>query len=174
MEVRKLDKAVLKLWYIKALIASVAMIAAFVVALFLIEDSKVRLVVALSAGIPDLVAVGFILVLPYFRFKMFEYGYDEKRIFVKQGVIFRRKVLIPVCQIQDLHREQGPLMLMLGLGEVTISTAGSSPSAIVPMPNAAPITSARVRTSTRILENLVFFITVPFCFCFLFWILLVT
>ncbi len=126
MEVRKLDKAVLKLWYIKALIASVAMIAAFVVALFLIEDSKVRLVVALSAGIPDLVAVGFILVLPYFRFKMFEYGYDEKRIFVKQGVIFRRKVLIPVCQIQDLHREQGPLMLMLGLGEVTISTAGSN------------------------------------------------
>ena len=126
MEVRKLDKAVLKLWYIKALIASAAMIAAFVVALLLIEDSKVRLVVALSAGIPDLLAVGFILVLPYLRFKTLEYGYDEKRIFVKQGVIFRHKVLIPVCQIQDLHREQGPLMLMLGLGEVTIPTAGST------------------------------------------------
>lgn len=126
MEVRKLDKTVLKLWYIKALIASVVLIAAFLTALFLIEDGKIRLVVALSAGIPDLVAIAFILVLPYLRFKVFEYGYDEGQIFVKQGVIFRRKVVIPVCQIQDLHRSQGPLMLILNLSEVTISTAGSN------------------------------------------------
>lgn len=126
METRKLDKAVLKLWYIRALVAIAVMVAAFAVALFLIEDLKIRLVVAISAGIPELVAIAFILILPYLRFKMFEYGYDDKQIFVRQGVIFRHKVVIPVCQIQDLHREQGPLMLILGLGAVTISTAGSN------------------------------------------------
>ena len=34
--------------------------------------------------------------------------------------------VIPVCQIQDLHRTQGPLMMMLKLSGVTISTAGSN------------------------------------------------
>jgi membrane protein YdbS with pleckstrin-like domain len=35
-------------------------------------------------------------------------------------------VVIPVCQIQDLHRTQGPLMMLLKLSNVTISTAGSN------------------------------------------------
>jgi membrane protein YdbS with pleckstrin-like domain len=57
---------------------------------------------------------------------MYAWGYDDKRIIVKEGVIFRKRVVIPVCQIQDLHRTQGPLMMMLKLSGVTISTAGSN------------------------------------------------
>ena len=57
---------------------------------------------------------------------MYAWGYDDKRIIVKQGVIFRQRVVIPVCQIQDLHRMQGPIMMMLGVSDVTISTAGSN------------------------------------------------
>ena len=34
--------------------------------------------------------------------------------------------MIPVCRIQDLHRTQGPIMMMLKLSGVTISTAGSN------------------------------------------------
>jgi len=41
-------------------------------------------------------------------------------------VIFRHQVVIPICQIQDLHRFQGPVMMLLHLGGVTISTAGSN------------------------------------------------
>ena len=57
---------------------------------------------------------------------MYAWGYDDKRIIVKQGVIFKQRVVIPVCQIQDLHRTQGPIMMLLKLGGVTISTAGSN------------------------------------------------
>lgn len=64
--------------------------------------------------------------MPALRYKMYAWGYDDKRIIVKQGVIFRHRVVIPVCQIQDLHRTQGPLMMMLKLSGVTISTAGSN------------------------------------------------
>ena len=70
--------------------------------------------------------LGIILIMPALRYKMYEWGYDDKRIIVKQGVIFRQRVVIPVCQIQDLHRTQGPLMMMLKLSGVTISTAGSN------------------------------------------------
>jgi membrane protein YdbS with pleckstrin-like domain len=62
----------------------------------------------------------------YHLFRHDSPGYDDKRIIVKQGVIFRRRVVIPVCQIQDLHRIQGPIMIMLKLSGVTISTAGSN------------------------------------------------
>jgi membrane protein YdbS with pleckstrin-like domain len=64
--------------------------------------------------------------MPALRYKMYAWGYDDKRIIVKQGVIFRRRVVIPVCQIQDLHRIQGPLMMMFRLSDVTVSTAGSN------------------------------------------------
>ena len=53
-------------------------------------------------------------------------GYDDRRIIVKHGVIFRQSVVIPICQIQDLHQTQGPIMMAFGLSDVTISTAGSN------------------------------------------------
>ena len=37
-----------------------------------------------------------------------------------------QRVVIPVCQIQDLHRTQGPIMMLLKMSGVTISTAGSN------------------------------------------------
>ena len=130
MELKKLEKSVLKLWYIRAAIVSLALIgvlASAVVILLVAEASgDVRLAVLLAVGIPDLLLLCLTLIMPALRYKMYAWGYDDKRIIVKQGVIFRQRVVIPVCQIQDLHRTQGPLMMMLHLSGVTISTAGSN------------------------------------------------
>ncbi|MBQ7968315.1 MAG: PH domain-containing protein [Clostridia bacterium] len=86
----------------------------------------VTLAVLIGVGIPVALLLAIILIMPALRYKMYAWGYDDKRIIVKQGVIFRQRVVIPVCQIQDLHRTQGPLMMMLKLSGVTISTAGSN------------------------------------------------
>lgn len=130
MKMNKLDKSVLKLWYIRAAIAALALVGIAVgilVILLAIEASgNVILIASLSAGIPILLILCITLIMPALRYKMYAWGYDDKRIVVKQGVIFRQRVVIPVCQIQDLHRTQGPLMMMLKLSGVTISTAGSN------------------------------------------------
>ena len=130
MKMNKLNKSVLKLWYIRAGIAALALIGVAVsvpVVLLVAEASGgVTLAVSLSVGIPVLLLLCVTLILPALRYKMYAWGYDDKRIIVKQGVIFRQRVVIPVCQIQDLHRIQGPIMMMLGLSGVTISTAGSN------------------------------------------------
>lgn len=130
MELKKLDKRVLKLWYIHAAIASLAPAAVFAIAaviLYSMEASgEVIFAVLLSVGIPVFLILGLILIMPALRYKMYAWGYDNKRIIVKQGVIFKKRVVIPVCQIQDLHRTQGPIMMMLNLSDVTISTAGSN------------------------------------------------
>lgn len=126
MEMKKLDKSVLKLWYIRAAIVTLALVGVFTIAAGILNltgaTGYVKLAVLLGIGIP----VVLTLILPVLRYKMYAWGYDDKRIIVKQGVIFRQRVVIPVCQIQDLHRTQGPLMMILKLSGVTISTAGSN------------------------------------------------
>ena len=130
MELKKLDKRVLKLWYIRAAIISLALVGVFAnTAIILVATesaSDVTLATLLGVGIPVVLLLALTLIMPALRYKMYAWGYDDKRIIVKEGVIFRKRVVIPICQIQDLHRTQGPLMLMLKLGGVTISTAGSN------------------------------------------------
>lgn len=130
MKMNKLDKSVLKLWYIRAAIGALALVGIAVGILVILiateASGNVILTASLSAGIPILLIICITLIMPALRYKMYAWGYDDKRIVVKQGVIFRQRVVIPVCQIQDLHRTQGPLMMMLKLSGVTISTAGSN------------------------------------------------
>ena len=130
MELKKLDKSVLKLWYIRAVIGAMALIGVFVSVIAVLTatgaPSNVMLAVLLGVGVVVALFLCFTLIMPMLRYKMYAWGYDDKRIIVKQGVIFKRRVVIPVCQIQDLHRTQGPLMMMLKLSGVTISTAGSN------------------------------------------------
>lgn len=130
MKMNKLDKSVLKLWYIRAAIAALALVGIAVGVLVILLATEVSgdviLTASLSVGIPIFLILCITLIMPALRYKMYAWGYDDKRIVVKQGVIFRQRVVIPVCQIQDLHRTQGPLMMMLKLSGVTISTAGSN------------------------------------------------
>ena len=130
MQMKKLDKSVLKLWYIRAGIVSLLLIGVFAAAVLILvaagASGDVMLAVLLGVGIPVALLLTLTLVWPALRYQMFSWGYDEKRIIVKQGVIFRHRVVIPVCQIQDLHRTQGPIMMLLGMSDVTVSTAGSN------------------------------------------------
>lgn len=130
MELKKLDRSVLKLWYIRAVIGALALVGVFSSAAVILNLTKapgnVSTVVLLGVGIPVALILCLVLIMPSLRYKMYAWGYDDKRIIVKQGVIFRHSVVIPVCQIQDLHRTQGPLMMLLKLSGVTISTAGSN------------------------------------------------
>ena len=130
MELKKLDKSVLKLWYIRAAIGSLALAGVFVSVAVILNatgaPSNVKFAVLIGIGIPVALLLAITLIMPALRYKMYAWGYDDKRIIVKQGVIFRQRVVIPVCQIQDLHRTQGPIMMLLKLSGVTISTAGSN------------------------------------------------
>ena len=130
MELKKLDKRVLKLWYIRAAIGALVLVGVFTSVAVILSvtgsPGDITLAVLLVVGIPVALLLAITLIMPLLRYKMYAWGYDEKRIVVKQGVIFRKRVVIPVCQIQDIHRTQGPLMMMLKLSGVTISTAGSN------------------------------------------------
>lgn len=130
MELKKLDKSVLTLWYIRAALISLALAALIAGSIAIPRASgapdNAALAISLVIGIPAALLLCVTLIMPALRYKMYAWGYDDRRIVVKQGVIFRKRVVIPVCQIQDLHRTQGPLMMMFKLSGVVISTAGSN------------------------------------------------
>lgn len=130
MELKKLDKSVLKLWYTRAMIYALALIGVFTTATVIMTGSDIpiddMIIFLIGFGLPVLLILCLILIMPALSYKMYAWGYDDKRIVVKQGVIFRQRVVIPICQIQDLHRTQGPIMMMFKLSGVTISTAGSN------------------------------------------------
>ena len=126
MELKRLDKSVLKLWYIRAAIISLVLQGFLASLIAILIATGVSNGAILAVSLADFLLLCFILIMPALRYQMYAWGYDDKRIIVKQGVIFRKRVVIPVCQIQDLHRTQGPIMMMLNLSDVTISTAGSN------------------------------------------------
>lgn len=125
MKYNALPKKVLYLWLLRGALGAIPTLAGFLVALFLCEG-RARLAVGLFGGASVLIALFFMLGLPALRFFCYRYAYDEKRISVLRGVIFRQSILIPLYQIQDLHKTEGPLMMILGLAGISLSTAGSS------------------------------------------------
>ena len=125
MKYEALPKRVLYLWLLRGALGAIPTLAGFLVALFLCEG-RARLCVAIFGGVALLIALFFMLAFPALRFARYQYAYDEKRIAVRRGVIFRESVIIPLYQIQDLHKTEGPLMMLLSLADVSLSTAGSS------------------------------------------------
>ena len=130
MELKKLDRKVLKLWYIRAAFLAAILLGAVIGTLIILNLAEVQssIITPIMAciSVVAFIIIAFILIMPSLRYKMYGWNYDDKTIVVKQGVIFRSKVVIPVCQIQDLHRFEGPIMMLMKLSGVTISTAGSN------------------------------------------------
>lgn len=120
MEIKKLDIKVRKIWYIRNSILSL------VIALFILPAIFIGLPAIISAIILIILIDTTVMLWPCLKYKYYSFGYDDKRIAINYGVIFRHKIIIPIRQIQDLHTYNGPIMSLMGLSGVIISTAGSN------------------------------------------------
>lgn len=123
MEKNYLDRKILKIWHICASFLFVPMF--IICTIFTILLDYIYPVI-----IFDVLFLGilFFFCYPYetLNYNRYTYSYDKKRIVIKRGVIFKSEIIIPVCQIQDLHLNQGPLMQLAKIVSIEISTAGSN------------------------------------------------
>ncbi len=121
MNLLKLNKKVRTIWIIRNLLLSI------LVALPLIPTFFSGMIgVIVGVAIPVVICIILLMVWPFLKYKLYSFGYDDKRISINYGVIFRHKVIVPIRQIQDLHTYNGPIMSLMGLSGVIISTAGSN------------------------------------------------
>lgn len=65
-----------------------------------------------------------LLVVPYIRFQRYRYCIDEECIDIKEGLIFVQRNIVPIERLHKIAVLRGPIDTMLGLGKVSVTTAG--------------------------------------------------
>ncbi len=128
MQLKKLNKRTLKVWMLRSAIFFLAYLLLYiVVAVGLHFTNKDAMKIFAIIGAIVLTLIGIVAFgYPVLKYRYYSYGYDEKRILIHRGIIFRHRIVIPICQIQDLHSFQTPFMLIFKLSGIELSTAGSN------------------------------------------------
>lgn len=125
MEKKRLCKRVVYMQLLKYALLFVLLLIGFVCAALMTQGETKNLIL-LYIGTAEAIIAVLMVLLPILRYKFYSYGYDDMRVYIERGIIFRHRITIPVCQIQDLHYFEGPFMLIFKLGGITFSTAGSN------------------------------------------------
>ena len=75
------------------------------------------------------VALPFVILPLYFRFKTLRYRFDDHGVSVSYGLIWRRETYLTYARIQDIHVTRNIFERWLGIGTVQIQTASGSAAA---------------------------------------------
>ena len=71
-------------------------------------------------------AVGRVLVVPAWRYRVHRWEVTEHAAYTQTGWWARERRLAPISRIQTVDWDQGPLERLLGLANVTITTASAA------------------------------------------------
>ena len=70
-------------------------------------------------------ALPFVLLPLYFRYHTLHFRFDAEGVSVGHGILFRREMHLTYARMQDIHLSQNLFERWLGIGSVTIQTAGA-------------------------------------------------
>ncbi|MFZ5439466.1 MAG: PH domain-containing protein [Myxococcota bacterium] len=79
----------------------------------------------LIASLALLCAAPVALVPLYFRYHTLWYRFDATGVSMGYGILFRREMQLTYARMQDIHLSQNILERWLGIGTVTVQTAGA-------------------------------------------------
>ncbi|MBO5926277.1 MAG: PH domain-containing protein [Clostridia bacterium] len=125
MEFKKLDKKAKLYWFIMHAIWAIIILVVLSVSIFLTGEVYL-LPLIIGVGVPATLLSIFLIIYPFLKYRFYSYAYNEEKVVIRYGVIFRHTIVMPICQIQDLHVYQGPIMSLFKLSGIIFSTAGSN------------------------------------------------
>jgi uncharacterized protein len=73
-------------------------------------------------------AAPIVLVPLYFRYHTLWYRFEATGVSMGFGILFRREMQLTYARMQDIHLSQNIIERWLGIGTVTVQTAGSGAS----------------------------------------------
>ena len=85
-------------------------------------------------------------------YKRFSYAMNDYGLYINQGVIWQRKIIVPRNRVQHTDVTQGPLMRKFGLAELTVHTAGTR-NASVKLPGIKHELAEQLRESLAFEES---------------------
>jgi len=77
------------------------------------------------ASLAALCAAPLLLIPLYFRYHTLWYRFDASGVSMGYGILFRRELQLTYARMQDIHLSQNILERWLGIGTVTVQTAGA-------------------------------------------------
>lgn len=72
-----------------------------------------------------LCAAPLVLIPLYFRYHTLWYRFEPSGVSMGYGILFRREMQLTYARMQDIHLSQNILERWLGIGTVTVQTAGA-------------------------------------------------
>ncbi len=125
MELKSISKKARAIWLIRNIISLMLLTVVFTIS-FVATFDKIFTFIQIILIALYLTAAVLLIIWPFLTYKRYLYGYDDKRFFISRGVIFKHQITVPLCQIQDLHLFEGPVMRIFGIGRILFSTGGSN------------------------------------------------
>jgi membrane protein YdbS with pleckstrin-like domain len=73
-----------------------------------------------------LIALGYVAVMPAFRYRVHRWESTADAVYTQTGWLTRERRIAPMSRVQTVDLEQGPVSRLLGLAEVTVTTASAA------------------------------------------------
>jgi membrane protein YdbS with pleckstrin-like domain len=72
------------------------------------------------------VAVAYVVVMPAVRYRIHRWESTADAVYTQTGWLTRERRIAPMSRVQTVDLEQGPVSRLLGLAEVTVTTASAA------------------------------------------------
>ncbi|MEO3758740.1 PH domain-containing protein [Mycobacterium sp. B14F4] len=89
-------------------------------------DGRMPWVHAAAAVGTVLGIVLFVMVVPWWRYRVHRWDIDARAVYTRSGWLTQERRIAPVSRVQTVDTERGPLDRMFGLATVTVTTASSA------------------------------------------------
>lgn len=93
-----------------------------------------------------------ILIYQTLAYKYFRYGMNADGLFIYQGVLWRKKIVVPLNRVQHTDVLQGPLERQYDLAQLTVHTAGTR-NASIKLPGISHEKAEQLRESLSFAES---------------------
>ncbi len=145
----KIEKDMLKVWYIHSYITLAVLLIIFfgyMILMFRFDWWRWPLFAIGICTVPLFIYERF--VSPHFKYKTFRYELGEDELEIQSGVFIVSRTLIPMNRVQYVTTEQGPIMKKYQLTGLEVSTAATKHSI-------TGITESRAEELRRFIAELV-------------------
>ena len=72
------------------------------------------------------VVLGYAAVMPFYRYRVHRWESTDTAVYTQRGWLSRERRIAPMSRVQTVDLEQGVLSRLLGLADVTVTTASAA------------------------------------------------
>ena len=107
---------------------------------------------AAAAVMITVLAVG---IVPKVRWIRWRYEVSDDEVYLRHGLVIRKRTLIPMTRVQHVDTKAGPLLRAFGLSTVTVATAGGEHEIPALSDEVADRLRDRIAALARVTEDVV-------------------